>query len=41
MAKKNYDQLSKDIVKYIGGEENVISLLFMTFRPACFSESKK
>lgn len=32
MAKKNYDQLSKDIVKYIGGEENVISLFHCATR---------
>lgn len=27
MAKKNYDQLAKDIVKYVGGTSNVISLV--------------
>lgn len=32
MAKKNYDQLSKDIVKYIGGEDNVISLFHCATR---------
>ncbi len=32
MAKKNYDQLSKDIVKYIGGEENVNSLFHCATR---------
>lgn len=32
MAKKNYDQLSKDIVKYIGGEENVIALFHCATR---------
>ena len=32
MAKKNYDQLSKDIVKYIGGEANVISLFHYATR---------
>lgn len=32
MAKKNYDQLSKDIVKYIGGEDNVISLFYCATR---------
>lgn len=32
MAKKNYDQLSKDIVKYIGGEDNVVSLFHCATR---------
>lgn len=32
MAKKNYDQLSKDIVKYIGGEDNVTSLFHCATR---------
>lgn len=32
MAKKNYDQLSKDIVKYVGGEENVNSLIHCATR---------
>ena len=31
MAKKNYDQLSKDIVKYIGGEENDYSQASIPF----------